>query len=174
MMVIQIINSKFDPLPLSNLQLAINVNILGTINLVRLLVPHIAQLPASLDPGHESERGVIVLVSSAAAYDGQAGSLAYAATKGAIRSVTLPLARDLSRYGIRAVSIAPNMFETPMTSKDKMPEKLRRNLENTFEFPRRSGRPAEEFGGLVMEIMRNRMLNGCDVRIDGGTRLAKL
>jgi NAD(P)-dependent dehydrogenase (short-subunit alcohol dehydrogenase family) len=110
------------------------------------------------------------MVSSAAAYDGQPGSVIYSATKGAIRSLTLPLARDLSRYGIRAVSIAPNMFETAMTSKDTMSEKARHGLYQTLEFPRRGGKP-EEFASLVLEICGNRMLNGCCLRIDGATRL---
>ncbi|KAJ5799344.1 uncharacterized protein N7518_001412 [Penicillium psychrosexuale] len=165
-----IMNSSFEPLALAKLQQAINVNLVGSLDLIRQVVPHMAQLPESIDPDDESERGVIVMVSSAAAYDGQQGQVAYAATKGAIRSLTLPLARDLSRYGIRAVSIAPNMFSTPMTAQGKMPERARKAIEAHFEWPKRAGKP-EEFGGSVLEIFRNRMLNGCCLRLDGAMRL---
>ncbi|CDM30244.1 hypothetical protein DTO013E5_8605 [Penicillium roqueforti] len=166
----KIMNSSFEPLELAKLQQAINVNLVGSLDLIRQVVPHMAQLPESIDPDDESERGVIVMVSSAAAYDGQQGQVAYAATKGAIRSLTLPLARDLSRYGIRAVSIAPNMFSTPMTAQGKMPERARKAIEDHFEWPKRAGKP-EEFGGFVLEIFRNRMLNGCCLRLDGAMRL---
>lgn len=108
------------------------------------------------------------MVSSAAAYDGQRGQIVYAATKGAIRSMTLPLARDLSRYRIRAVTLAPGMFDTGMMA--SMPEKVRKSIEKTFEWPARAGRP-EEFGHLVLGACQNRMLNGCCIRIDGATRL---
>lgn len=168
----QIINSSFEPLALATIQNAININLVGTLNLIRLLVSQIAQLPESVDPENESERGVVIMVSSAAAYDGQPGQVAYSATKGAIRSLTLPLARDLSRYGIRAVSVAPNMFSTAMTAKGTMPEKARHAIERHFEWPERAGKP-DEFSEFVLEICRNRMLNGCCLRIDGAMRLPK-
>jgi 3-hydroxyacyl-CoA dehydrogenase/3-hydroxy-2-methylbutyryl-CoA dehydrogenase len=134
------------------------------------VVSHLAQLPEPIDPKGESERGVVIMVSSAAAYDGQPGQVSYSATKGAIRSLTLPLARDLSRFGIRAVSIAPNMFATGMTARGTMPEKARQAIERYFEWPKRAGNP-EEFASLVAEIFRNGMLNGCCLRLDGATRL---
>ena len=166
----KIVNSSLDPLSLSTIQNAVNINVTGTLDLIRLTVPHIAQLAESTDPENECERGVIIMVSSAAAYDGQPGQVVYSATKGAIRSLTLPLARDLGRYGIRAVSIAPNMFSTAMTAKGNMPEKARQAIERHFEWPQRAGRP-EEFAALVLEICSNRMLNGCCLRIDGAMRL---
>lgn len=129
-----------------------------------------AQLPDSVDTAGESERGVIIMLSSAAAYDGQPGQVVYAASKGAVRSMTLPLARDLSRYGIRVVSVAPNMFSTSMTAEGNMPEKARRAIEAHFEWPKRAGKP-EEFANFVLEICRNRMLNGCCLRLDGAMRL---
>ncbi|KAJ5617717.1 hypothetical protein N7537_002831 [Penicillium hordei] len=165
-----IINSSFEPLALSTIQNAININLVGTLNLIRLVVSQLAQLPESIDPGNEYERGVVVMVSSAAAYDGQPGQVAYSATKGAIRSLTLPLARDLSRYGIRAVSIAPSLFSTAMTAKGKLPEKARQTIERNFEWPKRAGKP-DEFSEFVLEICRNRMLNGCCLRLDGAMRL---
>ncbi|KAF9888957.1 hypothetical protein FE257_008127 [Aspergillus nanangensis] len=166
----KIMNSAFEPLALTKLQQAINVNLVGTIDLIRQVVPHIAQLPESIDPDGESERGVIIMVSSAAAYDGQQGQVAYAATKGAIRSLTLPLARDLARYGIRAVSIAPNMFSTPMTAEGNMPDRARKAIEAHFEWPQRAGKP-DEFADFVLGICGNRMLNGCCLRVDGAMRL---
>lgn len=119
----------------------------------------------------ESDHGVIIMVASSAAFDGQSGQVAYSASKGAIRSLTLPLARDLGRYGIRAMAIAPSLFDTGMTS--AMSDKVRRNLEDTFVFPARSGRPPE-FASLVRSIIENEMLNGEVIRLDGGSRMAKI
>ena len=138
---------------------------MGTISLISLVSPYLARV----QPDEEGERGVIIMVSSSSAYDGQPGQAAYAASKGAIRSLALPLARDLSRYGIRAISVAPNIFETGMTA--MMPPKLRASLQKTLEFPARPGRP-DEFGQLVVDICRNRMLNGDCIRLDGASRLA--
>ncbi|KAB8230984.1 uncharacterized protein BDW43DRAFT_313555 [Aspergillus alliaceus] len=119
----KIIRSSFEPLALSTIRNAINISLVGTIDL------------------NEGKRGVFIMVSSAAEYDGQPGQVVYSATKGAIRSLTLPLARDLSRYGIRAVSIAPNMFSAAMIAKGKMPEKARQAIERHFVWPRRAGNP---------------------------------
>jgi len=116
----------------------------------------------------DNERGVLILVSSSAAFDGQPGQVAYSASKGAIASLTLPLARDLSRYGIRAVTIAPSLFESNMTR--KLPEKAKKSLERAMEFPVRAGQP-QEFARLVLEGIENSMLNGCVIRLDGAMRM---
>jgi NAD(P)-dependent dehydrogenase (short-subunit alcohol dehydrogenase family) len=116
----------------------------------------------------DGERGVLILVSSSAAFDGQPGQVAYAASKGAIASLTLPLARDLARYGIRAVTIAPSLFESAMTA--RLPEKARKSLERVMEFPVRPGKP-EEFSSLVMHGIENEMLNGTVIRLDGAMRM---
>jgi NAD(P)-dependent dehydrogenase (short-subunit alcohol dehydrogenase family) len=116
----------------------------------------------------ENERGVIILVSSSAAFDGQPGQVAYAASKGAVASLTLPLARDLARYGVRVVTIAPSLFESNMTR--MLPEKARKSLERVMEFPVRAGKP-EEFSSLVRQGIENIMLNGTVIRIDGAMRM---
>ncbi|KAJ5106205.1 hypothetical protein N7456_002880 [Penicillium angulare] len=145
-----IMNSRFQSLSLQKINQAININLVGTLDIIRQAVPHIARLPEEVDPEKEGERGVIIMISSAAAFDGQQGQVAYSATKGAIQALTLPLARDLSPYGIRAVSIAPNMFSTPMTAQGKMPEKARLAIESHYEWPKRAGRPAESLKVLIM------------------------
>ena len=116
----------------------------------------------------DNERGVLILVSSSAAFDGQPGQVAYSASKGAIASLTLPLARDLSRYGIRAVTIAPSLFESNMTR--QLPDKAKKSLERAMEFPVRAGQP-QEFARLVLEGIENSMLNGCVIRLDGAMRM---
>lgn len=123
---------------------------------------------ASQAPDAEGSRGVIITVSSAAAFDGQEGQVSYSAAKGAIASMTLPLARDLSQWGIRAVCVAPGMFETNMVA--GMPSKAHQSLEKTLEFPQRPGRP-EEFAKLVEQIVENPMLNGTVLRLDGAARM---
>ncbi|KAL1589595.1 hypothetical protein WHR41_01704 [Cladosporium halotolerans] len=153
------------PAPMAALDFVLSINLRGTLDLVRLALPLLAGNEPS---GPDGERGVVVLVSSAAAYDGQPGQVAYAASKGAVRSVALPLARDLAPLGIRAVAIAPGYFESNMTA--AMSEKVRGSLERVMEFPRRAGR-GEEFAALVRAVVENVMLNGECVRLDGGTRM---
>lgn len=143
----------------------LNINIRGTLDLVRLALPHIIKAPASKPDG---ERGVLILVASSAAFDGQPGQVAYAASKGAIASLTLPLARDIARYGVRVVTIAPSLFESRMTS--VLPEKARKSLERVMEFPVRAGKP-EEFAQLVRQSVENTMLNGTVIRLDGAMRM---
>jgi 3-hydroxyacyl-CoA dehydrogenase/3-hydroxy-2-methylbutyryl-CoA dehydrogenase len=133
--------------------------------LVRLALPHIIKATPSKPDG---ERGVIILVSSSAAFDGQPGQVAYAASKGAIRSLTLPLARDLARYGVRVVTVAPSLFESRMTA--ALPDKARKSLERVMEFPVRAGQP-EEFAMIVRQGFENIMLNGTVIRIDGAMRM---
>lgn len=142
----------------------IDVSLTGTVDIIRCLLPQMV----SQQPDSEGSRGVIITVSSAAAFDGQEGQVAYGAAKGGIASMTLPLARDLSQWGIRGVCIAPGMFETNMVS--GMPSKVQESLQKTLEFPKRGGRP-EEFAGLVEHVIRNKMLNGTVVRLDGAARM---
>ncbi|KAL1304547.1 hypothetical protein AAFC00_003526 [Neodothiora populina] len=161
----KIINRENEPLPLSDIDFVLNVNLRGTLDLVRQCLPHMT----TAEPmGPDGERGVIVLVSSSAAFDGQPGQVAYAASKGAIRSLTLPLARDLAPYGIRVVTIAPSLFESRMTS--MMSDKARKSLEKVMEFPRRAGKP-DEFAELVRHGIENPMMNGVVVRLDGAMRM---
>jgi 3-hydroxyacyl-CoA dehydrogenase / 3-hydroxy-2-methylbutyryl-CoA dehydrogenase len=152
-------------LPISSIDFVININLRGTLDLIRLSLPHIiASKPAKPD----GERGVLILVSSSAAFDGQPGQVAYSASKGAIASLTLPLARDIARYGVRVVTIAPSLFESRMTS--VLPEKARKSLERVMEFPVRAGKP-EEFANLVRQGFENTMLNGTVIRLDGAMRM---
>ena len=129
------------------------------------MLPHLARGAPS---GPDAERGVVVMIASNAAFDGQTGQVAYAASKGGIASITLPLARDLSRHGVRVVTIAPSLFETPMAS--LMSDKVREGLGKSMEFPPRPGRP-EEFASLVRHAVENVMLNGVVIRLDGASRM---
>jgi NAD(P)-dependent dehydrogenase (short-subunit alcohol dehydrogenase family) len=125
----------------------------------------LAQSPTD---GPDGERGIIVMVASAAAFEGQMGQVAYAASKGAVASMTLPMARDLSRFGIRVVTIAPSMFDSAMTA--VMSDKVKQGLKKAMEFPVRAGRP-HEFSSLVKQAIENAMLNGVVIRLDGATRM---
>ncbi|RCI12206.1 hypothetical protein L249_0506 [Ophiocordyceps polyrhachis-furcata BCC 54312] len=162
-----ILDRAGSPFDLENFDLTVAVNLRGTIDLVRQTVEHMAKV----EPNAEGERGVVVMVASSATFDGQRGQVAYAASKGAVASMTLPMARDLARYGIRCVAIAPSLFETGMTN--LMPEKVRRHMHATMEFPNRGGRP-DEFAQLVLHIIENPMLNGAVIRLDGAARPGKL
>lgn len=142
----------------------LDVNVTGTIDLIRQALVHMIKV----EPAEEGERGVLVMVSSSAAFDGQPGQVSYSASKGAIRSLTLPLARDLARYGVRAVTIAPSLFDSGMTR--LMSDKVRNSLTRVMEFPKRQGLP-HEFASLVNEIIRNPMHNGSVIRLDGAMRM---
>lgn len=161
----QMLDRENNPLSLADFDFVINVNLRGTIDLVRQVLPHIAALPASQPDG---ERGVVIMVASSAAFDGQRGQVSYAASKGAVASMTLPMTRDLARYGIRVATIAPSLFDSRMTS--VMPDKVKKSLEGAMEFPRRAGRP-EEFAATVKHVIENVMLNGTVIRLDGGMRM---
>ena len=143
----------------------VRVNLIGTFNMVRLA----AQAMAGAEPDGEGERGVIVATSSIAAFDGQIGQAAYAASKGGVASLTLPLARELAAHGIRVVTIAPGIFETPMMA--GLPDAVRAALGQAVPFPPRLGRP-EEFAALVQPAIENTMLHGEVVRPAGGLRMA--
>ncbi|KAK3073988.1 hypothetical protein LTR53_003935 [Teratosphaeriaceae sp. CCFEE 6253] len=161
----KLIDRHNEPIPLESLELVLNINLRGVLDLIRLCLPHMTTTTPT-EP--DNERGVIVMVSSSAAYDGQPGQVAYAASKGAVRSMTLVLARDLAQYGIRAMSIAPSYFESNMTA--QMSDKVRKSLEKVFEFPRRAGR-GEDFARMVRQCVENPMLNGECIRLDGATRM---
>ncbi len=143
----------------------VRVNLIGTFNMIRLA----AQVMAEGTPNAEGERGVIVSTASIAAFDGQIGQAAYAASKGGVASLTLPLARDLAKHGIRVVAIAPGVFETPMMA--GLPEGVREALGQSVPFPPRLGRPAE-YAALVAHAFENTMLNGEVIRLDGALRMA--
>ncbi len=128
-----------------------------------------ADAMAKSAPNAEGERGVIVCTASVAAFDGQVGQAAYSASKAGLVGMTLPIARELARHGIRVMTIAPGVFETPMG--DGLPPELKASLAKMVPFPPRFGRP-DEFASLVREIVRNVMLNGEVIRIDGAIRMA--
>jgi NAD(P)-dependent dehydrogenase (short-subunit alcohol dehydrogenase family) len=143
----------------------ININLIGTFNVLRLA----AGAMAKNAPNAEGERGVIVNTASVAAFDGQIGQAAYAASKAGVAGMTLPIARDLSRSGIRVVAIAPGLFQTPMVG--QIPAEIAEALGKMVPFPPRLGRP-DEFASLVREIVGNVMLNGEVIRLDGAIRMA--
>jgi 3-hydroxyacyl-CoA dehydrogenase / 3-hydroxy-2-methylbutyryl-CoA dehydrogenase len=160
-----ILNRSNRAFNLDDAKLVININLTGVLDTVRQFLEHLARSPPQ---GPDGERGVVVMVASAAAFDGQRGQVSYAASKGAVRSMTLPMARDLARFGIRVVTIAPSLFETRMAA--GMNDKTRLGLMNAMEFPPRPGQP-EEFAALVKHAVENVMLNGVVIRLDGATRM---
>src|SRR5436853_581946 len=153
------------PLPLDEFRRTVEVNLIGSFNLLRLAA---ADLTA-LDPLGDGERGLIVLTASVAAYEGQIGQAAYSASKGGIVGLTLPAARELARYGVRVVAIAPGIFATPMLA--GLPQNVQDSLGASVPFPPRLGRP-EEYAQLVLDLCRNVMINGSVVRLDGALRMA--
>lgn len=150
---------------LDSFRRTVEVNLIGSFNLLRLAAEAMAQNP----PNAEGERGVIVNTASVAAFDGQIGQAAYAASKGGVAAMTLPAARELARSGIRVMCIAPGIFETPMMA--GMPQEVRDSLAAGVPFPPRLGRP-EEYAALVRHIVENPMLNGEVIRLDGALRMA--
>ncbi|KAL5594748.1 hypothetical protein BROUX41_001662 [Berkeleyomyces rouxiae] len=154
-----------EPLDMSNPEVVIAVNLLGTIDTVRQFLPALSSVTPT---GADGERGVIVMIASVAAYEGQRGQVAYAASKGGVAAMTLPMARDLSDRGIRVVSIAPGMFTTAMT--EGMTKRVKMSVEKCMEFPLRPGAPVE-LAALVRHILENVMLNGEVIRLDGGSRM---
>ena len=153
------------PMPLADFERVIRVNLVGTFNLMRLASAVMAQL----EPLDDDERGVIVNTASVAAFEGQIGQTAYAASKGGVAALTLPAARELASQGIRVMTIAPGLFGTPLLL--SMPEKVQESLAATVPFPGRFGRP-EEYAAMVLHIVQNPMLNGTVVRLDGALRMA--
>ncbi|KAJ3718851.1 3-hydroxy-acyl-CoA-dehydrogenase [Lentinula raphanica] len=162
----KIIDAQNEPHSLDLWNFILAVNLTGTFNLTRLALKHMVHNEP--EEGQDGERGVIILVSSSAAFEGQPGQAAYSATKGALRSMALPLARDLSRHSIRVMAIAPNMFVSSMT--DKLPLKARRSLENDLVYPKRFGQP-EEFAETVKWILECAYVNGETIRLSGASRM---
>ena len=150
--------------PLDAFQRAININLVGTFNMARLAAEAMAKTAATAD----GERGIIINTASVAAYDGQIGQAAYASSKAAVVGLTLPMARDLSRNGIRVMTIAPGIFETPMLL--GMPTEVQDALGQMVPFPPRLGRP-HEYAHLARTIIENVMLNGETIRLDGAIRM---
>ena len=153
------------PMPMEDFSRIVNVNLIGTFNVIRLAAARMA----AAEPLAEGERGVIVATASVAAFDGQVGQAGYAASKGGITAMTLPLARDLAQYGIRVVTIAPGLFLTPLLY--KLPEEVQQSLASSIPFPKRLGK-AEEYARLALHIATNLSLNGEVIRLDGALRLA--
>jgi NAD(P)-dependent dehydrogenase (short-subunit alcohol dehydrogenase family) len=156
---------KDGPHPLDSYRRVIEVNLIGTFNMIRL----VADRTQKLDPLTSGERGVIINTASVAAFDGQIGQAAYASSKGGVVGMTLPVARDLARAGIRVMSIAPGTFRTPMVA--AMPQDVQDSLGAAVPFPSRLGDPSE-FAALAAHIIENQMLNGETIRIDGAIRMA--
>jgi NAD(P)-dependent dehydrogenase (short-subunit alcohol dehydrogenase family) len=155
---------KEGPHSLAAFKRVIEVNLIGTFNVIRLAAVQMAQQV----PAPNGERGVIVNTASVAAFDGQIGQAAYSASKGGIVGMTLPIARDLARDGIRVVTIAPGLFDTPLLA--GLPEKMRQALGTQVPFPARLGRPSE-YAALAKHIIENEMLNGEVIRLDGALRM---
>lgn len=153
------------PFPLDVYRRVIDVNLVGLFDVMR----HAARAMTRNEPRGDGERGVIINVASIAGYDGQAGQVAYAASKGGVIAMTLPAARDLASWGIRVVTVCPGLFDTGMLA--GIDERIRDRLHSAHVFPKRPGRPAE-FGMLVESIVTNVMINGEVIRIDAAARLA--
>ena len=153
------------PMPLDEFERVIRINLIGSFNMLRVFAAAMTQLP----PLADGERGVIVSTASVAAYDGQIGQAAYAASKGGIVSMTLPLAREFAQFGVRVMAIAPGLFLTPLLQ--NLPEEAQRSLGASIPFPQRLGAPAE-FATLVGHIVGNAYINGEVIRLDGALRMA--
>ncbi len=155
---------KSGPHGLAAFTRVIQVNLIGTFNVIRLVAAALARG----EPAPSGERGVIVSTASVAAFEGQIGQAAYSASKGGVVAMTLPIARELARFGIRVMTIAPGIFDTPLLA--GLPEPARQSLGQQVPFPPRLGRP-EEFAALVRHIIENEMLNGAVIRLDGAMRM---
>ena len=152
------------PHPLMPFETIIQINLIGTFNVLRFA----AAAMIATEPGEDGERGVCVNTASIAAFDGQVGQVAYSASKGGVVGMTLPTARDLAQYGIRVNTIAPGLFDTPLLA--ALPEEARQALGAGIPFPQRLGQPAE-YAQLACQIVENRMLNGETIRLDGALRM---
>jgi NAD(P)-dependent dehydrogenase (short-subunit alcohol dehydrogenase family) len=153
------------PMPLEDFARVVQINLIGTFNVLRLVAAEMAEL----EPLPTTERGILINTASVAAFEGQIGQAAYAASKGGIAALTIPAARELARHGIRVLAIAPGIFLTPMLR--ALPEAVQQSLADAIPFPRRLGAPAE-FAALAVHMIENVMLNGEVVRLDGAIRLA--
>jgi NAD(P)-dependent dehydrogenase (short-subunit alcohol dehydrogenase family) len=160
----RVVGKDGEPFPLDMFREIVDVNLVGTFNILRLA----AAAMIGNEPTEEGERGVIVNTASNAAFDGQIGQAAYSASKGGVVSLTLPVARELGRHGIRVMAIAPGPADTPMLA--LLPDEIRASLEAQIPFPQRLGRP-EEYAALVKHIVENAYLNGEVIRLDGALRM---
>lgn len=158
------VRGKEGPHRLSSFARTVEINLVGTFNLLRLAV----EAMAGNEPGDDGERGLVINTSSIAAFEGQIGQAGYAASKAGVAGMTLPVARELARYQMRTVTIAPGIFDTPMLA--AMPEKVRESLAEQVPFPSRLGRP-DEYASLVRHVIENQMLNGTVIRLDGAVRM---
>lgn len=156
--------SKKGPMSLSFFNRVLQINLVGTLNIIRLAIEQMVKNA----PDGEGEKGVIINTASVAAFDGQIGQAAYSASKAGVVGMTLPIARECADYGIRVMTIAPGLFDTPMMA--GLPESVRVQLAQTVPFPKRLGRPAE-YAALVRHIIENPMLNGECIRLDGAVRM---
>ncbi|MDR5905302.1 3-hydroxyacyl-CoA dehydrogenase [Franzmannia qiaohouensis] len=161
----KVVNRDGEPLPLEAFSRIVNINLLGSFNMLRLA----AAAMAKGEPQADGERGVIINTASVAAFDGQIGQPAYAASKGGIVAMTLPIAREMARHGIRVMTIAPGLFKTPLM--ESLPEEAQQSLAASIPFPSRLGEP-DEFARLACHIVDNPMLNGETIRLDGAIRMA--
>lgn len=161
----RIVGKDGQPAPLEDFERIVRVNLIGAYNVTRLAVARIAAQPAMED----GERGVVLLTASVAAFDGQIGQEAYAASKGGLVSMTLPMARDLAQHGVRVVTVAPGLFHTPLMQ--QLPAEVQQSLAASIPFPRRLGLP-EEFAALAAHVVTNVHLNGETIRLDGALRMA--
>ncbi|MGC1413070.1 MAG: SDR family NAD(P)-dependent oxidoreductase [Acetobacteraceae bacterium] len=152
------------PMPIAAFERVVRINLIGSFNLLRLAAADMAKL----DPLDEGERGVIINTASIAAYEGQVGQAAYAASKAGVIGMTLPAARELARSGVRVVTIAPGLFHTPMVA--GLPVEVQQSLAEGIPFPQRLGMP-EEYAALVEHIVTNRFINGETIRLDGALRM---
>ena len=155
---------KNGPHDLASFSKVIQINLIGSFNMIRLA----SEAMAAADAQADDERGVIINTASVAAFEGQIGQASYSASKGGIVSMTLPIARELARHGIRVMTIAPGIFDTPMMA--ELPEEVRDSLGKMVPFPSRLGQP-EEFARLARDIIENSMLNGSTIRLDGAIRM---
>ncbi|WP_348767265.1 SDR family NAD(P)-dependent oxidoreductase [uncultured Salinisphaera sp.] len=155
---------KNGPHALATFSKVIQINLIGSFNMIRLA----SEAMAAADAQADDERGIIINTASVAAFEGQIGQASYSASKGGIVSMTLPIARELARHGIRVMTIAPGIFDTPMMA--ELPEEVRDSLGKMVPFPSRLGQP-EEFARLARDIIENTMLNGSTIRLDGAIRM---
>jgi NAD(P)-dependent dehydrogenase (short-subunit alcohol dehydrogenase family) len=156
---------KGGPMPMDQFNRVIQINLIGTMMVIRLA----AEKMVANAPNEEGEKGVVINTASAAAFDGQIGQPAYSASKAAVVGMTLPIAREFAEYGLRILTIAPGLFETPLLM--ALPEKVRIALGKMVPFPNRLGKPSE-FALLARQIVENPMLNGETIRLDGAIRMA--
>ena len=161
----KVLDREGEPMPLSKFTQAININLIGTFNVARIAAHYMAKNEVM---GEALERGVIINTASVAGYEGQMGQSAYAASKGGIIALSLPMARDLAKAGIRVNAIAPGIMGTPLLL--GMPDKVQESLVDNIQFPKRMGLP-KEFGDLVAHIASNAYINGETIRLDGAIRM---